>query len=102
MANGRTRFQSFLKEYGKALDNREAALLIGAGLSAGTGLKTWPDLLRDVASELKLDVDKEPDLVALAQFHVNEKRVRTCLNQLLVDEYDQDVPITENHELVAT
>ena len=27
----------------------------------------WKELLRDLASELKLDVDRESDLIALAQ-----------------------------------
>lgn len=93
---------SFYKAYGTALDNREAALFIGAGLSNGVGFKTWPNLLREVAEELGLDVDKETDLVGLAQFHVNEKKVRTRLNQLLIDEYSPDVPLTENHKLIAS
>jgi hypothetical protein len=38
------KFKSFFKEYSKALDNREAALFIGAGLSHAAGLKTWPEL----------------------------------------------------------
>lgn len=96
-----SKFKSFYTEYGKAIDNREAALFIGAGLSNGAGFKTWPNLLREVAEELRLDVDKETDLVGLAQFHVNEKRVRTRLNQLLVDEYSPDVSLTENHKLIA-
>jgi 8-oxo-dGTP pyrophosphatase MutT (NUDIX family) len=83
---------SFYKAYGTALDNREAALFVGAGLSNSAGFKAWPNLLREVAEELGLDVDKETDLVGLAQFHVNEKKVRTRLNQLLVDEYSPDVP----------
>src|SRR5437588_9066029 len=95
-------FGGFYKEYGKALDNREAALFIGAGLSVGAGFKTWPNLLREVAKDLRLDIDKETDLVALAQYHVNEKRgIRTSLNQLLVDEYGEDKAITENHKLIA-
>ncbi|HEY0321384.1 MAG TPA: SIR2 family protein [Pyrinomonadaceae bacterium] len=96
------KFSNFYSEYGRALDNREAALFIGAGLSAGTKLKTWPELLREVADDLKLDINKETDLVALAQFHVNEKRgVRTRLNQLLRDTYGADRPLTENHRLIA-
>jgi hypothetical protein len=91
----------FLKEYSKRLDDREAAIIIGAGLSIPAGLKNWVELLRDVADELSLDIDKETDLVALAQFHFNKHKVRTRLNQLLVDEYGKDVPVTENHQLIA-
>jgi hypothetical protein len=98
----KSNFTEFYAEYGTALDNREAALFIGAGLSAGAKLKTWPELLRTVAAGLKLDIEKETDLVGLAQFHVNEKRgVRTRLNQLLRDTYGKNVPLTENHRLIA-
>lgn len=96
------KFVSFNKEFVKALDDRRAALFIGSGMSRDAGMPTWSDLLRDVASELNLDVDKEADLVALAQFHINEKRVRSRLNQLIVDEYGRDVPVTANHHLIAT
>ena len=71
-------------------------------MSADAGLLTWPELLRGVAKELNLDVDKETDLVSLAQFHYNETRVRTRLNRLIVDEYGKDVPVTTNHHLLAS
>jgi Sir2- and TIR-associating SLOG family/SIR2-like domain len=96
------KFSNFYKEYGKALDNREAALFVGAGLSMPAGFKSWQELLREVAIELQLDIDRETDLVALAQFHVNERRVRTKLNQLLVDEYNRDLKSTPNHMLIAS
>ena len=95
-------FQTFLKEYSKALDDRDAGLFVGAGLSTPAGFKSWPELLRCVAGELGLQVDRETDLVALAQYHVNEKRLRSHLNQLLVDEFAQNVPPTENHRVLAT
>lgn len=98
----KTPITRFLKEYSKAIDGREAAMFIGAGLSIPAGFKSWPELLRDVADELKLDIDRETDLVALAQFHFNQHKVRTRLNQLLVDEYAQYFPVTENHRLIAS
>lgn len=95
------KFSDFYNEYGKALDNRAAALFIGAGLSIPAGFKSWQELLREVATDLRLDIDRETDLVALAQFHVNERRVRSKLNQLLVDEYNRDLKLTPNHKLIA-
>jgi len=102
MADHNGSLTRFYADYEKALDNHEAALFVGAGLSMAAGFKSWPNLLRGVAAELKLDVDKETDLVTLAQFHVNEHRVRTRLNQLVVDEYGQDVTPTINHQLIVT
>jgi hypothetical protein len=96
------KFSDFYKEYGNALDNREAALFIGAGLSMPAGFKSWQELLREVATDLQLDIDLETDLVSLAQFHVNEHRVRTRLNQLLIDEYNRDLKLTPNHRLIAS
>ena len=102
MAKNIAQFNAFYKHYVKALDDKQAALFVGAGFSVNAGLPTWPDLLRDTAAELNLDVDKETDLVALAQFHFNEKKVRTRLNQLIVDEYGKDVSTTPNHKLLAS
>ena len=96
------KFSDFYQEYGQALDNREAALFVGAGLSMPAGFKSWQELLREVAADLQLDIDHETDLVALAQFHVNERKVRTKLNQLLVDEYNCVLKPTPNHRLIAS
>lgn len=104
MAKKSTNLNSFYNEYGKAIDDKQAALFIGAGLSmaAPANLKGWPELLSDVAVELGLDVKKETDLPALAQFHFNEKRVRDSLTRLIVDEYGRDnIPLTPNHRLIA-
>lgn len=104
MAKKSSNLDSFYKEYGKALDDKQAALFIGAGLSmaAPAKLKGWPELLSDVAVELGLDVKKETDLPALAQFHFNEKKVRSRLTRLIVDEYGRDdIPLTPNHRLIA-
>jgi hypothetical protein len=96
------KYSDFYEEYSKSLHNREAALFVGAGLSIPAGYKSWQELLREVATELQLDIEHEIDLVALAQFHVNEYRVRSKLNQLLVDEYNRDVKPTPNHKLIAS
>ncbi|MDX1992638.1 MAG: SIR2 family protein [bacterium] len=101
MVRNSSQFDAFYKQYGNALSDQRAALFIGAGMSVDAGLPTWPNLLRDTATELKLDVDRETDLVALAQFHLNVKKVRTRLNQLIVEEYGKDVDITRNHRLLA-
>jgi hypothetical protein len=58
--------------------------------------------LTGVAEELKLNIHNETDLIALAQFHVNEKKVRSELNQHIVDEYSRGVKPTENHRLMAS
>jgi Sir2- and TIR-associating SLOG family/SIR2-like domain len=78
-------------------------LFVGAGLSQPSGFVNWKELMRDIASELGLDVDREGDLIALAQYHVNEKGGgRARLNQLLIEEFLKDAKTTENHRLIAT
>ena len=58
--------------------------------------------MREVASELKLDVERESDLVALAQYHINERGGRGRINRLLLDEFTKESTLTENHKLIAT
>ena len=64
--------KAFLRDVGKELPKENVAVFAGAGMSAGAGFVNWAELLRPIAGELGLDVDKESDLVALAQFHCND------------------------------
>jgi len=97
----RTSEDKLLKTFENALEEGHAALFAGAGLSRPSGFVDWKALLRDVASELGLNVDQETDLVALAQYHVNAQGGRGQLNQLLVNEFTKNSFITDNHRLLA-
>jgi len=92
---------SFIDDFSRALDARDAALFVGAGVSQGAGYPGWPGLLADFAKDLNLEIERETDLVSLAQFHVNQHRVRSRLDQRIVDEYGPDKPLTDVHELMA-
>jgi hypothetical protein len=91
----------FLKEFSANIINGSAALFVGAGMSRPAGYVDWKGLLKDIAAELDLDIDREDDLVTLAQFHVN-LRSRAAINQLLVEQFVQDLAPTENHHLLAS
>ena len=92
----------FIKSYSKAIEESSAILFAGAGLSKPAGYVNWKELLRDIASEIGLDVDKETDLIAVAQYHVNENGGnRGKINQVLIEEFTKDSCITENHRILA-
>lgn len=65
-----------IKKYCEALDCGEAAVFAGAGMSAGAGFVQWGGLLKDAAEELNYTIDDHTDLVALAQYYVNETKDR--------------------------
>jgi hypothetical protein len=89
----------------KLLDELESdnlAIFVGAGMSRAAGFVDWKSLLKPIADDLDLDIEKEIDLVALAQYHANANRAnRNRLNQLLVDQFSKDATPTENHEILA-
>jgi hypothetical protein len=92
----------FVDTYSKAIKENNAAIFAGAGLSISAGFVNWKNLLRDIAAELNLDIDKENDLIAIAQYHYNEKgNNRHKLNQLLIEEFTQGTSITKNHKILA-
>lgn len=95
------RIEAFCDAYQKALDEGVAAAFVGAGLSAPAGFVDWKELLREIATELDLNVDEETDLIALAQYHHNHARGRGRLNQKLIEEFTKDASPTENHHLLA-
>ena len=92
----------FLKDYTRSLREGDAALFVGAGVSRSAGYVDWKQLLKEIAEDLELDIDRESDLVALAQFHVNRRGGRDRLNQLLIDEFLEHVELTPSHDLIAS
>ncbi|MNZ37967.1 hypothetical protein D3C78_554280 [compost metagenome] len=86
----------------KELTEGNLAIFAGAGLSRAAGFVDWKSLLKPIAEELELDVEKEWDLVTLAQYHANANATnRSKLNQLLVTEFSANVEPTENHDILA-
>lgn len=94
--------EDFLSKYLKELNEDNAAVFIGAGLSKAAGYVDWPSLLSEVAHGLGLDAGKETDLVALAQYHLNSNATnRHQLSQLLIDEFSDLKDPTENHAILG-
>jgi len=93
--------EEFIRTYAKAISDRNAAVLVGAGLSIPAGLVNWKDLMRSIASEIGLDVEREHDLVAVAQYHLNERGGRQRINQTLVNEFSERAQVTKNHSILA-
>jgi NAD-dependent SIR2 family protein deacetylase len=93
--------EEFIRTYAKAISDRNAVVLVGAGLSIPAGLVNWKELMRSIASEIGLDVEREHDLVAVAQYHLNERGGRQRINQTLVNEFSERAQVTENHRILA-
>jgi hypothetical protein len=93
---------TFISEYVAAIHDQNAAVFAGAGLSIPAGFVDWKGLLRNIASDVGLDVDRETDLVAVAQYHLNEHGSRHKLNQALVSEFSGRARLTKNHEILAS
>lgn len=92
----------FIKNYLKALNNGDAAIFAGAGLSASSGCVNWKQLLKEVAEELELDIEKESDLVAIAQYYYNKSgNNRARLNEIIKDAFQTGKVPNVNHDILA-
>jgi hypothetical protein len=91
----------FIKRYAQALDSGDVAIFAGAGLSRAAGYVDWKTLLREIANDLNLDIDRETDLIAVAQYHLNEKRNRSRITQTIVDELAGAAKPTQSHTVLA-
>ena len=92
----------FADKYLIEINNENAAIFAGAGLSVASGLVNWKGLLTEIAEELNLNIDKENDLIALAQYYENEKGSRGSINSQLINEFTKDVTVTENHCILTS
>lgn len=93
--------EGFIKDFVQDLHNDSAAIFAGAGLSKGSGYVDWPELLSDIAKELGLNVDKEHDLISLAQFHVNTRRSSDGLAKKILQEFSEQAEPSEVHDIIA-
>ena len=93
--------KTFLREYLKELHNKNAAVFIGAGMSIPAGYVDWKGLLHDIIVDLKLDPEKEFDLVTVAQYSVNKLSGKTALTKKIVEEFSRVKKPQPNHEILA-
>ena len=91
----------FINKFVKELEEENAAIFAGAGLSVSAGFVNWRELLAPIAHELELDINVENDLVMVAQYHLNERQNRTALSQALIDRFSEGHLATENHKILA-
>lgn len=79
--------KEFIRKYLSAINENYAAIFAGAGLSRSSGFVNWKELLTDIAEDIGLDVEKENDLIAVAQYYKNERGGRASINQLLIEHF---------------
>ena len=92
----------FIREFSEKLKCEKASLFIGSGISRKSGYANWKDILRECAEEIGLNVDKESDLITLAEFYVKDRQ-RTKITQTISDFFqDNKGNPVRTHELLAT
>lgn len=97
-----TDIRVFEREYLKAMKEDSAAIFAGAGLSRASGYVNWKELLRELASDINLEVDKEDDLVSLAQYYYNSQgENRSSISDKIVEEFTKDAKENENLKILT-
>ena len=93
--------EELIREYSKAIREGNAAVFGGAGLSRPSGFVDWKGLLRPLAEDIGLDVDKETDMLSVAQYYKNQRRTRGGINKAILDAFSMDVRTNENVKILS-
>ena len=101
MINLSNEISLFIDKFVKEIRDNSASVFIGAGFSRSAGYVDWKNLLKNVAKELELDVDKEYDLVSLAQYCYNKNGNRSVINDTILEEFSQEKELSKNHKILA-
>ena len=96
-----TNKEEFIREYIRAIRNNNAAVFAGAGLSCPSGFVNWKELLRPLAADIGLDVEKEKDLLAVAQYYRNKKGTRTHISQNIIRAFSKKATVNENIRVLS-
>ncbi|MDI3322006.1 SIR2 family protein [Pinibacter soli] len=92
----------FISDFVSELGDNNVAIFAGAGLSAPSGFVDWKGLMKDFSDQIDLDVEKEDDLISLAQYYLNkQKGNRYSITKKLVEEFTQDKIPNDNHRILA-
>ncbi len=92
--------KTFINEFVTEVSNGDAAIFAGAGLSASLGFVNWKGLLKDLADELHLNIEKEHDLISIAQYHFNKFK-RGKINNKIINEFTTLSKGSENHKILS-
>lgn len=90
-----------IREYVRAIKEGNAAIFAGAGLSRASGYTNWKGLLKPMAEEIGLDIDKETDLLAVAQYYRNECTSRSRINSKILSAFTKDTVENENVNIIT-
>lgn len=92
----------FIRVYVQAIHAGTAAVFAGAGLSRSSGYADWKELLRPLAKDIGLDVDKEKDYLRIAQYYQNSRGgSRGAISQAIVTAFTKEVEQNENVRILA-
>ncbi len=91
-----------IKEYCTALENGQAAVFAGAGLSVAAGFVDWKGLLKDIAESLDVKITPDTNLVDLAQYYVNERKNITELSNTILKAFPKETKPTDKHVVLAS
>lgn len=92
--------ESFISHFVKELEENNVAIFAGAGLSTSAGYVNWKELVKPFAESLNLDINKETDLIGIAQYYLNDNG-RQRISQHLLDNIATCREPTENHRIMA-
>lgn len=95
------RQEDFLRLFLNEIEDGNAAIFAGAGLSIAAGYVDWKSLLNPLAQELGLSLELEHDLVSVAQFFCNRNN-RNRITQNLIDELGTANTPTRNHLILVS
>ncbi len=91
---------TFIKNFSNELKEQNVAIFAGAGMSIPAGHLNWKDLLKPLADEINIDIEREENLVSIAQFYANE-RSRSAVSNRLLNEFSKTPHPTVNHNILA-
>lgn len=101
LAGGGIEMRAFLDVYLEALMSGQASVFVGAGLSVPAGYVDWRTLLKPLAEDVGLDIDKEHDLIRVTQYAINKAGGRARVNRRIVSEFSRRATMQPSHRILA-
>lgn len=90
-----------IKKFTLAIREGNAGIFAGAGISRASGYVDWKNLLKPLAENVGLNIEKEKDLLSVAQYCRNESGTRGSINEEILNAFNAEVGENENIEIIS-
>ena len=94
---------AFIKRVAEQIKREKCDIFVGSGISCASGVPSWFDFLKPLATEIGIELNSNDDLPLIAQYIVNNNSGnKNIIRSKIIEVFDANYELNENHSAMST